>query len=229
MDPFVGEIRIFAGTFAPQGWLLCQGQTLPITQYQVLFAVIGVQYGGNGSSNFCLPNLQGRAVMGAGTSVSGQTYAAGQAGGAESVTLTVANLALHTHVATSPTHTHSVSLPAHDHTFNIPPHTHPFVPACDNVNGAYPTPAGNYPGNSTGGPSYSNNGGQQMAAQATSPNAGTTGGTTALSSAVSGASGATASTVTVQTAGGSIPVSTLSPYQVINYIIATTGIFPPRP
>jgi microcystin-dependent protein len=229
MDPFVGEIRIFAGTFAPQGWLFCQGQTLPINQNQVLFAIIGTQFGGNGTINFCLPNLQGRCVMGAGISPSGQSYASGSVGGAESVTLTVANLALHTHVAASPVHTHSVSLPAHDHTFNVPPHTHPFVPACDNVNGPYGTPAGNYPGNSVGSPFYSTSGGQQMAAQATSPNAGTTSGTTAQSAAVSDTSGATAATVTVGPAGSSTPVSTLSPYQVINYIIAITGVFPPRP
>ena len=71
MDPFIGEIRMFTGNFAPAGWLYCWGQTLPISQNQALFAVIGVQFGGNGTTNFMLPDLRGRIPLcaGAGTNL----------------------------------------------------------------------------------------------------------------------------------------------------------------
>ena len=100
MDPFIGEIRIFTGNFAPTGWFLCQGQLLPISSYQALFAIIGTFYGGNGTSNFQLPNLQGRFPIGRGNGASGQIYNIGQIGGVEQISLTINNLPTHTHLAT---------------------------------------------------------------------------------------------------------------------------------
>jgi microcystin-dependent protein len=92
-DQAVGEIRIFAGNYAPQGWALCDGSLLPIANYQVLFSLIGTTYGGNGTVNFALPNLRSRVPIG----VSGTNHALGNAGGAEYVTLTEAQMPEHGH------------------------------------------------------------------------------------------------------------------------------------
>jgi microcystin-dependent protein len=94
-DPFIGEIRAFGFNFAPVGWLPCNGQLLPIQQYQPLFALLGTQFGGNGSSNFGLPNLQGRLILG-----SSPTHPVGETAGAETVTLTVDQIPAHTHGVT---------------------------------------------------------------------------------------------------------------------------------
>jgi len=92
MDPFLGEIRFFSCNFAPRGWAMCNGQTLPINQNQALFSLFGTTYGGNGVTTFQLPNLQGRVPIHAG---SGHTR--GEVGGEESHTLSVAELPEHTH------------------------------------------------------------------------------------------------------------------------------------
>ncbi|MBR0757584.1 phage tail protein [Bradyrhizobium jicamae] len=91
-QPFVGEIRMFGGNFAPVGWMLCQGQTLPISGNEVLFQLIGTTYGGDGQSTFNLPNLQGRLPMHQGSS-----FVMGQSAGVESVTLTTQQLPVHSH------------------------------------------------------------------------------------------------------------------------------------
>lgn len=93
--PFVGEIRLFAGNFAPQGWALCDGSLLPISGNDVLFALIGTTYGGDGQSTFALPDLRGRAPVHQGALPGGGTYVIGEAGGAETVTLTPAQLPPH--------------------------------------------------------------------------------------------------------------------------------------
>jgi len=92
-SPYVGEIRMFAGNFAPSGWMLCQGQLLPIADFETLFNLIGTTYGGDGQTNFALPNLQSRVPMHQGT---GFTLA--QAGGLEVVTLTPQQIPIHSHV-----------------------------------------------------------------------------------------------------------------------------------
>jgi microcystin-dependent protein len=96
-QPFVGEIRMFGGNFAPAGWMLCQGQTLPIADFQTLFQLIGTTYGGDGQNNFDLPDLQGRLPVHMGTARSGTSYVIGEKAGAESVTLTIAQLPSHGH------------------------------------------------------------------------------------------------------------------------------------
>jgi microcystin-dependent protein len=93
--PFVGEIRIFGFNYAPDGWALCNGQTLSTTQNEVLFLLIGYTYGGTGTS-FQLPNLQGRVPIHQGTGVSSYVY--GQSGGAESITLSSGQMPAHTHL-----------------------------------------------------------------------------------------------------------------------------------
>lgn len=91
-NPFLSEIRIASFNFAPNGWALCNGQLLPINQNQALFALLGTTYGGNGTTNFALPNLQGRVPI-----HFGQGFNLGQVGGTAAHTLTISELPAHTH------------------------------------------------------------------------------------------------------------------------------------
>jgi len=97
MDPLLGSIMLFAGNFAPRGFQLCQGQLLSIAQNQALFAILGTTYGGDGVSTFALPNLSGRAPIGAGQGPGLSAVNLGQIGGKENVSLTINNLPAHTH------------------------------------------------------------------------------------------------------------------------------------
>jgi microcystin-dependent protein len=178
-DPFVGEIRIFAGTFAPSGWALCQGQLLPIQQNAALFSLLGTTYGGNGQTTFGLPNLQGRAPISFGTLAGGSTYVQGQAAGAEHVTLTANNLAVH---------------------------THPYAPQESSAAADQTDPTGAIPA---------------------MVNDGTRGGNVYPGYTKTAATG-TMQAQTTGAAGGSVPVSVLQPYLVLNFIIALVGIFPSR-
>jgi microcystin-dependent protein len=112
-QPFVGEIRMFAGNFAPVGWMLCQGQQLPISENEVLFQLIGTTYGGDGQSTFALPDLQSRVPMHQGTN-SGQSFILAETGGVEAVTLTVNQMPSHNHLimAASAAQGGAVSVPA---------------------------------------------------------------------------------------------------------------------
>jgi microcystin-dependent protein len=95
-EPFIGEIRLFGFNFAPRGFALCNGQTLAIAQNQALFALLGTVYGGNGTTSFALPNLQGRSPIHFGTSSQGSTVL-GTPAGSETVTLTIATMPAHNH------------------------------------------------------------------------------------------------------------------------------------
>jgi microcystin-dependent protein len=95
-QPYVGEIRMFAGNFAPAGWMFCDGTTLPISENETLFNLIGTTYGGDGEETFNLPDLRGRAPLHFGSN-SGQTFQLAQAAGVESVTLTTQQIPSHTH------------------------------------------------------------------------------------------------------------------------------------
>lgn len=101
-DACIGELRLFPYNFAPTGWLECAGQTLSISQYTALFSLLGTYYGGNGTSNFMLPNLQGRTPIMPG-SVSGLAISLGSTGGTETETMTAAQLPAHTHTTTNAT------------------------------------------------------------------------------------------------------------------------------
>ncbi len=96
-QPYVGELRIFAGNFAPAGWMFCEGQLLPISEYETIFQLIGTTYGGDGQSTFALPDLRGRLPLHQGTGSSGTTYSMADAAGAEQVTLTINQIPNHTH------------------------------------------------------------------------------------------------------------------------------------
>lgn len=97
-QPFIGEIRMFAGNFAPAGWAFCDGQLMPISQNDAMFVLIGTTYGGDGESTFALPNLQSRVPMHFGTGPDGVTYQIAETGGVESVTLSVQQIPSHNHV-----------------------------------------------------------------------------------------------------------------------------------
>jgi microcystin-dependent protein len=120
MDGFVGEIRIWTADWAPTGWMLCQGQELPIDDHPILAHVLGDTYGGNGHSRFGLPDLRGRTVVGSGSGPGLQTHPIGQQGGAPSVALSESEM---------PRHTHSMKVNS-------------------NVIGDSVSPIGNYPGSS---------------------------------------------------------------------------------
>ena len=91
-EPYVGEIRMFAGNFAPYGWYFCEGQLLPISEYETLFQLIGTTYGGDGESTFALPDLRGRIPI-----HQGNGFILAETGGAEEITLTVNQIPSHTH------------------------------------------------------------------------------------------------------------------------------------
>ena len=91
-QPYVGEIRMFAGNFAPAGWMFCEGQLLPISENEVLFQLIGTTYGGDGESTFALPDLRGRIPI-----HQGNGFILAETGGAEEITLTVNQVPAHTH------------------------------------------------------------------------------------------------------------------------------------
>lgn len=142
-NPFVGEIRMGGWNFAPAGWALCNGALVSISQNQVLFQLIGTTYGGNGQTNYQLPNLQGRVPVHQG-SLTGQNYVLGQQGGSENVTLTTNQL---------PAHAHAFEVSTAVATTNTP--TGNFVAAT--TQNTYTTGSGNVPmGNAVG-----SNGGSQ--------------------------------------------------------------------
>lgn len=96
-EPFIGEINIFAGNFAPRGWHFCDGTLLNISSYTALFSILGTTYGGDGRTTFALPDLRGRVPLSFGQGSGLSNYRLGQKGGAESVTLTANQTAPHNH------------------------------------------------------------------------------------------------------------------------------------
>lgn len=111
-SPYIGEIRMFGGNFAPAGWAFCNGALVAISENNALFNLIGITYGGDGQSTFALPNLQGRLPIhqGTGAGLSG-AYALGQTGGVESVTLNTNQIPSHNHLVTVSTTSATASSP----------------------------------------------------------------------------------------------------------------------
>jgi microcystin-dependent protein len=105
-EPFLSEIRIMSFGFAPQGWALCNGQLLPINQNQALFSLLGTTYGGNGQTNFALPNLQGRVPM-----HTGDGHTLGEAAGEQAHTLGLSEMPVHTHVLSASSAAASAVIP----------------------------------------------------------------------------------------------------------------------
>jgi len=174
-DNYLGEIRIVPFNFAPYGWFMCNGQLLPISQYTALFSLLGTYYGGDGVSNFALPNLQGIAPLNFGQGSGLSPYVIGETGGVTQVTLLTTQL---------PAHTHTVS--------------------------AY---AGNGDLNNPSGKAWA------MSHLGKTPiniyNA-------------SGGTGLVMNPAAFAQAGGSQPHNNLPPYLTLNFVIASTGIYPSR-
>ncbi|HNY02762.1 MAG TPA: tail fiber protein [Bacteroidales bacterium] len=99
-QPYLGEVDLFAFSFAPYGWAQCNGQLLPINQNQALFALLGINYGGNGQTTFALPDLRGRIPINQGTGPGLSTHSIGQAGGTETTTLVLTQMPAHSHTIT---------------------------------------------------------------------------------------------------------------------------------
>jgi microcystin-dependent protein len=120
VEPFVGQITLFPFFFAPRGWALCEGQVLPISQNTALFSLLGTYYGGNGVSNFALPDLRGRVPVGQGQGPGLSNYDIGSVQGVESVTLLASQVPPHSHpfpafAAPATTNAPSGALPAEGH------------------------------------------------------------------------------------------------------------------
>jgi microcystin-dependent protein len=143
-EPFLGEIRVFAFGFAPNGWALCNGQLLPIAQNTALFSILGTTFGGDGRTTFGLPNLAGNVVVDAGSGTGLTARAPGSTGGTTAETIVAA------------------TMPSHNHPAN-----------CNSGNGNQPAPGGNFWAAETGGTNvYSASGNAQMAPGALSTTGG---------------------------------------------------------
>ena len=119
-DAYIGEVRIFAGTYAPEGWLFCDGQMLPVAQYQALFAGIGKTYGGDGRNTFALPDLRGRVPIAQGQGNGLSPRELGKAGGEPIVALSISQIPTHTHHAKGTTTAGTNSSPANGVWARIP-------------------------------------------------------------------------------------------------------------
>jgi microcystin-dependent protein len=175
LEPFIGQIILFGGSFAPLGYAQCDGQLIPISQNTALFALIGTIYGGDGQTTFALPDLRGRSPIHVGQGPGLSSYALGQQGGRETETLS-AN-----------------QIPAHSHSGQLPVSTEEADATSPNgtVLGAQPNARGTVPNYSTGAADGNMN-------------------------------------VSIASTGGNQAHNNVSPYQVVNYLIALEGDFPPR-
>lgn len=171
-DQFLAEIRIFAGNFAPFGWALCNGQLMAISQATALFSLLGTTYGGNGTTNFGLPNLQGVAPMHAGQGPGLTDRLLGEVGGTPTVTLATAELPSHNH-------TYNAGSSGRGNVTTIPGNVNSSEAALTNIYGV-----------STDG--------------------------TQMNPAM------------IQPTPASQPHENMQPYLVLNFIIALSGIYPPR-
>jgi microcystin-dependent protein len=133
-DPFIGELKMVSFNYAPRGWAFCNGQLLAIQQNQALFSLLGTQYGGNGTTNFALPDLRSRAPLGYGQGPGLSNYVIGQVGGTETVTLLSTQIPQHTHILAGDTTvaaTSNAAVPAAGNSLGagigIPPTGDPFA------------------------------------------------------------------------------------------------------
>ncbi len=218
MEPFLGQIQAFGFSFAPRGWATCQGQILSISQNTALFSLLGTTYGGNGQTTFALPDLRGRAAIGQGQGPGLSAYTIGEVGGAESTSLTTANLPMHNHLATSTPHTHTATSTAHTHTATATSTLYAQGVAGDKASPQGRTLAG-LP-NLYKAPDPA----QYLALY----NDCLTTAVTNDSVAVAVTNDAVAAAVTIAPAGSSMPFDNRGPYLCINMCIALEGIFPSR-
>ncbi len=211
LEPFVGEISYVGFDYAPNGWMQCNGQSLPVSQYSALFSLLGTKYGGDGIQTFKLPDLRGKVAIHQGQSPGGSTFTIGQSAGFENITLTIGNMPAHTHPATATSNSTSTVAPGATATSTLKA-----VNADPNAS----TPQGNSLANGARGANV-----YSSTAPSVSMNA------ASIETSLSGINVTTTTTtdVTVGAAGGSQPFSIMQPYTVVNCIIATEGVYPSRP
>lgn len=202
-EPFVGEIIMFAGNFAPRGWALCQGQLLSIAQNTALFSILGTTYGGDGRTTFALPDLRGRAPIHEGTGPGLTPRPLGSRSGVEAVTLNVNQIPSHTHFAQATTKAvgGSVQIKVGD------------TPDSDNPEGAYLAAL------------ESDMGGDPVTTKGYSSSS--SGMTLAAGSAQLNLEGVQ-TRVELSNTGLSQPHNNMQPYLAVNFIIALVGVFPSR-
>lgn len=200
MDPFIGQIIMFAGTFAPANWALCNGQILAISEYTALFSIIGTTYGGNGRTTFGLPDLRGRVPMGSGVGIGLSPRVTGQRYGSENVNLSVAQMPAHSHSAetiiSGSSGAAKLNASSAEGTTNVPTGKYLAMPpnfGLESVN------------------MYGSSADIEMASDA-------------IEIDVSGLSGET----TVNQAGGNSAHDNIQPSLAMNYIICVNGVYPPR-
>ncbi len=231
-EAYVGEIRLIAFNYAPEGWLLCQGQEVSISQYQALYALIGTTYGGNGTNTFKLPDLRGRVPVQCGQGPLGST-SWGQVGGTGATSIPVVSALTITSINQLPAHTHTATFTPTGGGAPVQP-TISVKVSNDTATSAAPIADGYVAGLKGAG----------LAAPPLAYVATATNGTTTLNQnaavATGGSGGITGGTVGVAPAGSTTPqpipfnvnVSvppTLPPFIAMNYAICINGYFPPRP
>lgn len=232
-EAYVGEIRLLAFNYAPEGWLLCQGQQLNVSQYQALFALIGNVYGGDGETTFNLPDLRGRVPIQSGQGPL-SVYAWAQTGGTTTTVInTSASFAL-TSINQLPAHTHTAtftptggSVPVQP-TITINASNDPATSASPISNGYLATAKLPGPGSVT--TIYSataNNGTTALNAATASASGGSGGGITGGTVAIGATGAASPLPVNVPITVGVPPL--MPPYVAMNYAICVNGYFPPRP
>ena len=201
MEPFLGQIVMFAGNYAPRGWAYCNGQLYPISQNQALFSILNTTYGGDGRTTFAVPDFRGRVPMSAGAAPGLPVYKLGAKAGKTTETLTTNQMPSHTHFPTSGT------LP-------ITGEAVASMKISDANNDAGEIGAGAYLGRNSGGPLYSSTTNQTL-------------NEAAISVETDGLLVNT-SNIVLSHAGASTPVSVMQPYQVVHFIICVNGLYPSR-
>jgi microcystin-dependent protein len=219
MEGYLGEIRLWAPNFAPRNWLYCDGQLLSIADNSALYALLGTVYGGNGSTNFGLPDFRGRVPVGAGQGPGLNFMRSGWMGGYESIRMSKEQM---------PEHTHTAKFEGTGGTTNQEPLTTEVTVNAQNGKGNKDNAEGNYwatgalssdrdPKSVPNGYTSESTSLVQMAPDAV--NVTVSGG---------GGSGITGGTVTVDSAGGGQPMENRQPFTGISYIICVNGLFPAR-
>ena len=232
-DPFIGEIRMLASNYAPRGFLMCNGQVLPVNQNQAMFALLGAVYGGDGRTTFGLPNFQGRSPVGWGHATGLSDYPIGLAAGAETLVQTIANMPAHAHnlgAAAPSTLSGSNSFSGAANLAGTS--TNQVV----NATATSPTPI---PGGCLGvvndgsGTSLflyhsgKDNSGNDLPRVNLAPSPVNVTGTVAVSGNTT-VSGTVALPTATAVTGSSTPIGLRSPFLAVSFVIATQGIYPTR-
>lgn len=198
MDPFLAQIIMFGGNFAPRGWAFCDGQLLPIASNSALFSLLGTTYGGDGRTTFALPDLRGRTPIHPGTGPGLSTYVLGQRGGEERVTLNQLQIPSHTHFTSASSTAQST-----------------LMLSSKASSSAAPVTSGSL-GKVSAPPKSSNNAQIYNDEQ---PD---------VAQHIDSVQTEVGTTVNVQSTGGSQAHNNMQPFNTVNYIIAMVGAFPSR-